>query len=388
MIDFTLTDEQNMMIETARGLVRELIIEPKADMAHDKSGEFPHAIVRGLWEAGLLNVELPEAVGGAGMTCLDHVLIQEEINYGCVGINTSCTANSLAALPLMLSGNAKVMKKYLGMLTEAPTYAAYGCSEPDAGSDVAGMTTKFVKKGDRYILNGQKRWITNGDVASWYTVFAREEGTKGHRGIAAFVVEAKSPGARWDSLVHKLGQRASHTCDLVFENVEVPADNMIAGPEHGFKLAMASFDRSRPWIASGGAGVIRRARDESLRYAMERQTFGTPIINHQMVAQMIADMEIAYESTKLLTWAAARAVDRGELRGTASAVAKAYGADAAMKATTDAVQVFGGYGYTSEFVVEKLMRDAKLLQIYEGTSQIQRVVIARDLMRAATQKGS
>jgi acyl-CoA dehydrogenase len=383
MLDFTLSDEQKMMVDTVRRLVREVIVDSKQDMQLDRSGEFPHAIFKTLWEAGMLNLEIPESVGGPGMPCLDDVLVQEEINYGCVGIGTSCLANSLASMPVILSENKALQKKYLSQLIEAPVYAAYGCSEPDAGSDVANMSTRFVKKGDKYILNGQKRWITNGDVASWYTVFAREDGSKGHRGVAAFIVEAKWPGARWDSLVHKLGQRASHTCDLVFEDVEVPAENMLVGPEHGFKLAMATFDRSRPWIGAGASGVIRRALEESVRYAMERKTFGTPIVNHQMIQQMLADMEISYQATRLLTLNAAAAVDRGELRGTASACAKAFGADAAMKVTTDAVQVFGGYGYTNEFVVEKLMRDAKLLQIYEGTSQIQRLVIARDLMRLA-----
>ena len=243
------------------------------------------------------------------------------------------------------------------------------------------MSTKFVKKGDKYILNGQKRWITNGDVANWYLVFAREEGTSGHKGIAAFVVEADWDGVRWDALVHKMGQKASHTTDVLLEDVEVPAENLLAGPADGFKLAMATFDRSRPWIASAATGLIRRARDESLQYAMDRKTFGVPIIQHQMVAQMIADMEISYSASRLLCLDAAAAIDRGELRGTHSACAKAFGADAAMAATTDAVQVFGGYGYTNEFVVEKLMRDAKLLQIYEGTSQIQRMVIARDMTR-------
>ncbi len=386
MLDFTLTDEQQMMVDTARKLVREVIIEPRLDMELDKSGEFPHAVFRTLWENGLLNLEIPESCGGPGLGCVDHVLVQEEVHYGCLGISTSVMANMLAAMPVILSQNEKLQKKYLGRLIDAPVYAAYGCSEPDAGSDVANMSTKFVKKGDKYVVNGQKRWITNGDVASWYVVFAREEGSRGHQGIAAFLIEADWPGARWDALVHKLGQHASHTCDLLFEDVEVPAENVLAGPEHGFKLAMATFDRSRPWIGSGAAGVTRRARDESLRYAMERKTFGTPIINHQMVQQMLADMEIAYQATRLLTLNAASAVDRGELRGSHSACAKALGADLAMKSTTDAVQIFGGYGYTSEFVVEKLMRDAKLLQIYEGTSQIQRMVIARDLMREATQK--
>jgi len=384
MFDHLLTDEQKMMVQSARKLVREVIINPRTDMALDQSGEFPHEVYKTLWENGMVNLELPESVGAPGLPCFDNVLVQEEVNYGCLGIGTSASANSLAAMPLVLAKNEPLIKKYLGMLVDAPVYAAYGCSEPDAGSDVAGLATKYVKKGDKYILNGQKRWITNGDVASWYTVFAREEGTHGHKGIAAFVVDAKSPGVRWDGLVHKLGQRSSHTCDIIFEDAEVPAENLLVGPEHGFKLAMATFDRSRPWIACAGAAIIRRARDESLKYAMDRKTFGTAIINHQMVQAMLAEMEISYQATRALTMNAAMMIDRGELRGSHSACAKVFGADAAMQATTDAVQVFGGYGYTNEFVVEKLMRDAKLLQIYEGTSQVQRMVIARDMVRALT----
>ncbi len=377
-----LTDEQQMMQDTSRRLIKEVVIEPGVDMKLDQSGDFPHEVYKQLWEAGLLHPEFPEYVGGAALGCLDHVIIEEEVAYGCLGITTSVSGNHLAAMPLILADNKDLAKKYLGRLIDEPTYAAYCCSEPDAGSDVAALSTKFVKKGDKYILNGNKRWITNGDVADWYLVFAREEGTKGHKGIAAFVVEKDWPGVRWDALVHKMGQKASHTCDVIFEDAEVPAENMVADGAHGFKLAMATFDRSRPWIAAGATGVIRRARDESLRYAVERKTFGVPIIQHQMVAQMIADMEIAYQATRLLTHNASMAIDSGDLRGTHSACAKAYGADQAMKVTTDAVQVFGGYGYTNEFVVEKLMRDAKLLQIYEGTSQIQRMVIARDLVRS------
>ena len=382
MFDNRPTDEQKMMVASARKLVREAIIDPRVDMKLDQSGEFPHAVYKTLWENGMVNLEFPESVGGPAMSCLDDCLVQEEMSYACLGIGTSVTANSLASMPLIIAGNEKLSQKYLRMLIDQPVYAAYGCSEPDAGSDVAGLSTKFVKKGDKYIINGQKRWITNGDVASWYTVFARQEGTKGHAGVACFVIDAKTPGSRWEALVHKLGQRASHTCDLIFEDVEVPEENMLVGPEHGFKLAMATFDRSRPWIATAAAGVIRRARDESLKYALERKTFGTPIINHQMVQSLLANMEISYTATRLMTINAAQAIDRGELRGSHSACAKAFGADAAMEATTDAVQVFGGYGYTNEFVVEKLMRDAKLLQIYEGTSQIQRMVIARDMVRA------
>ena len=376
-----LNEQQRMMVESARRFVDEQIIQPRLDQALDRSAEFPHQIMKGMWEQGLLNLEFPEDVGGAGLSCHDHVLVLEEINYGCLGIGTAAAANSLAGLPVMMSENAAARRKYLGRLTEAPGYAAFACSEPDAGSDVANMSTRFVKKGDTYVLNGRKRWISSADVADFYVLFAREQGTSGHRGVATFVIEAGTPGLRWESLIHKLGQRCSHTCDVVLEDVEVPAANLLAGPDHGFKLAMATFDRSRPWIAAGGAGVIRRARDESLRYAMERRTFGEAIINHQMVSAMIADMEISYQASRLMCLNAAAEVDAGNLRGSHSACAKAFAGDAAMRATTDAVQVFGGYGYTQEFVVEKLMRDAKLLQIYEGTSQIQRMVIARDLMR-------
>ena len=377
----TLNEQQRIITETAQRFVREQIIEPRLDQALDQSGEFPHAIIKALWAQGLLNLEFPEEIGGPGLSCHDHVLVLEEINYGCLGIGTSAVANSLAALPLLLSNNAGARRKYLGQLLAEPRYAAFACSEPDAGSDVANLSTRFTKRGNTYVLNGRKRWITNADVADFYVVFAREQGTNGHRGIATFVVDAGTPGLRWESLIHKLGQRCSHTGDVVFEDVAVPAENLVADAEHGFKLAMATFDRSRPWIAASAGGVIRRARDESVRYAMQRKTFGEPIINHQMVAAMLADMEISYQASRLLSLHAAEAVDAGDLRGSHSACAKAFGGDAAMRATTDAVQVFGGYGYTQDFVVEKLMRDAKLLQIYEGTSQIQRMVITRDLMR-------
>ena len=381
----THSDELKMMIDTARRLVREIIIVPREDMALDRKGEFPHAIFKTLWENGLVNLEVPTAFGGAGLSCVDHCLIQEEVHYGCLGIGTGVTTNSLASLPLVIAQNETLSRRFLGQLIDSPVQAAYCCSEPDAGSDVAALTTKYVKKGQDYVLSGQKRWITNGDVARWYVVFAREEGSRGHQGVAAFVVDADVPGVRWEARVHKLGQRASPTCDVVFEEAVVPAAQMLAGPDQGFKLAMATFDRTRPYIAAAAAGVIRRAKDESLRYAMERKTFGTAIINHQMVQLMLAEMEIAYVTTRLLTENAAAHVDAGALRGSHSACAKAYGADSAMQVTTDAVQIFGGYGYTQEFVVEKLMRDAKLLQIYEGTSQIQRMVIARDMVRAMQQ---
>jgi acyl-CoA dehydrogenase len=290
------------------------------------------------------------------------------------------TGNMLGALPLLIAGTEEQKKAYLGRLIAEPIFAAYCCSEPDAGSDVAGMTTKVTKHGDDYVLNGQKRWITNGGVASWYTVFATFDVKSRHKGITCFVVDASTPGVRTGRKEDKMGQRTSNTTDVIFEDVKLPKNALIGEEGGGFKVAMKSFDRSRPWIAAGATGIIRRALEESRNYALERKTFGVPIAQHQAVQFMLAEMAIAYETTRLLTHKAAWMIDQGKLDSIVSAYAKAYGADAAMRVTTDAVQIFGGYGYTKEYPVEKLMRDAKLLQIYEGTSQIQRVVIARNLL--------
>jgi acyl-CoA dehydrogenase len=377
-LDFALNEEQNALIQTARDFARKEIIPVAGKF--DETGEFPREILERAWQTGLMNAEVPEAYGGLGLPCLDHCLIQEEIAYGCCGFNTSLAASNLAALPLIIAGTEEQKKKYLGRLVAEPIYAAYCCSEPDAGSDVAGMTTRVSRKGDEYVLNGQKRWITNGGVASWYTVFATFDRGMKHKGIACFVVDASAPGVKTGRKEDKMGQRASNTTDVLFEDVVLPKDAMIGQEGQGFVIAMKTFDRSRPWIAAGAAGVIRRAMEESRAYALERKTFGVPIAQHQAVQFMIAEMGIAYEATRLLCHKAAWAVDRGDSDSVVSSYAKAYGADAAMRVTTDAVQIFGGYGYTREYPVEKLMRDAKLLQIYEGTSQIQRVVIARNLL--------
>jgi acyl-CoA dehydrogenase len=376
--DLGLSEEQQALIQTARDFTRKEIIPVAAH--HDETGEFPREILKRAWETGLMNVEVPEAYGGLGLGCLDHCLIQEEVAFGCLGFNTSLAANMLGAMPLLIAGTDEQKQKYLGWLTREPIFAAYCCSEPDAGSDVAGMSTRVTRKGDDYVINGQKRWITNGGVASWYTVLATFDKAMKHKGIACFVVDASTPGVKTGRKEDKLGQRASITNDVLFEDVVVPRSALIGGENQGFKIAMQTFDRSRPWIAAGAAGVIRRCLEESRAYALERKTFGVPIAQHQAVQFMIAEMGIAHEATRLLCHKAAWSVDRGELDAIVSAYAKAYGADAAMRSSIDAVQVFGGYGYTKEYPVEKLMRDAKLLQIYEGTSQIQRVVIARNLL--------
>ena len=378
-LDLSLTEEQQALVQTAREFTKNEIIPIAAK--YDESGEFPRDELRRAWETGLLNVEVPEEYGGLGVGCYEHCLLLEEISYGCLGFNTSLAANMLASMPLLVAGTDAQKKKYLGSLTsQADVFAAYCCSEPDAGSDVANLSTKVERRGDDYVISGQKRWITNGGVANWYTVLATFDRGMRHKGIACFIVDADSEGCRPGRKENKLGQRCSNTTDVLFDDVVVPKQNLIGREDQGFKIAMKTFDRSRPWIAAGAAEVIRRALDESRNYALERRTFGVPIAQHQAIQFMLADMAIAYETTRLLCTKAAWCVDRGELNSIVSAYAKAHGADAAMKATVDAVQVFGGYGYTKEYPVEKLMRDAKLLQIYEGTSQIQRMVIARHLL--------
>ena len=377
-LDFALTEEQKALIQTARDFARKEIV-PVAGK-YDESAEFPREVFKKAWDTGLMNAEVPEAYGGVGLSCLDHCLLQEEIAYGCAGINTSLVANSLAALPLMIAGTDEQKKTFLGRLTGEPIFASYCCSEPEAGSDVAGLSTKVTRKGDEFVLSGQKRWITNGGVASWYTVLATFDKSKRHKGIACFVVDAQTPGIKTGRVEHKMGQRSSNTTDVLFEDVVVPKSALIGREDQGFVIAMKTFDRSRPWIAAGATGLIRRALEESRAYALERKTFGVPIAQHQAVQFMIAEMAIAYEATRLLCHKAAWSVDSGQLDSVVSSYAKAYGADAAMRVATDAVQVFGGYGYTKDYPVEKLMRDAKLLQIYEGTSQIQRMVIARNVL--------
>jgi acyl-CoA dehydrogenase len=377
-MDLSLTDVPEALVTTAREFTRKEII-PRAGH-FDETGEFPRELLKRAWETGLMNVEIPEAYGGLGGSCLDNCLVQEEVSYGCAGINTSMAANSLGATPLLVAGTDEQKQKYLTRLTSELAFCAYCCSEPDAGSDVAGLRTRVTRHGDDSVLNGQKRWITNGGVASFYTVFATFDPAMKHRGIACFVVDADTPGVKAGRKENKMGQRASNTTDVIFEDVKLHRSQLVGAEDGGFKVAMKTFDRSRPWIAATAAGVIRRALDESRAYALERKTFGVPIAQHQAVQFMLAEMAISYEATRLLTHKAAWQVDAGDLSSITSSYAKAYGADAAMRATTDAVQIFGGYGYTKEYPVEKLMRDAKLLQIYEGTSQIQRVVIARSLL--------
>jgi len=378
MIDFELSEEQKALVETARRFTREQITPIAAEC--DRDARFPMNVFERAWEIGLVNTTCPAEYGGPGMGELENAMITEELAYGCSGIQTSILANGLALTPIKLAGNEEQKKKYLGMLTASPIMASYATSEPGAGSDVAGMSTRFSKHGDDYVLNGQKCWITNASYARFYVIFATSDPATRHKGIAAFIVDRDSPGIRPGKKEDKLGQRASDTAVIHLDDVKVPKANLLAPEGAGFKLAMETFNQTRPDIAASATGVMRRALDESIAYAKERKTFGVPIGQHQLVQAMLADMAIRLEATRLLYQKAALNLDRGVRDPIVSSYAKAFGADSAMQTTLDAVQIFGGNGYVKEYPVEKLMRDAKVLQIYEGTSQIQRLVIARNIL--------
>ena len=377
MLDFELTPEQKTLVEETKRFTREKIIPIAAEA--DRKHEFPMEVYREAWELGFVGPNIPEEYGGAGMSEVDNVLLTEELAFGCTGIQTSLTANTLAATPILIAGNDAQKKKYLGLLTSEPTFASYAITESAAGSDAAGLQTRVRKDGNGYVINGEKIYITNGAWARWYVVFATVDPSLRHNGIMAFVVDRDAPGVSVGKTEDKLGQRASNTAVINFEDVRLGSENLLAEEGHGFKLAMRSFDRTRPDIGAGACGLMRRALEESIAYALERKTFGVPIAQHQMVQAMIAEMGIKYEATRLLVLKAAWQIDNGGRNSLVASYSKAFGADSAMQVATDAVQVFGGNGYITEYPVEKLMRDAKILQIYEGTSQIQRMVIAKNL---------
>jgi acyl-CoA dehydrogenase len=378
MLDFSLSEEHEQLRKMARRFAEERIVPIAAEC--DAKSKFPEDVFKAAWELGFVNITCPADYGGAGMGELENALINEELAFGCTGITTSILANVLALTPIKLAGSEEQKKKYLGMLTSEPVMCSYCTTEPGAGSDVAGLKTSFEKKGDDYVLNGQKSWITNANYARFYVVFATEDPDKRHKGIGAFIVDRDAEGVSVGKKEDKLGQRASDTAQVFFEDVKVPKENLLAPAGEGFKLAMETFNQTRPDIGALACGLMRRCLHESVEYAKERKTFGKPIAQHQLVQAMIAEMAIREEATRLLYQKAAWNLDNGVRNPVVSSFAKAYGADAAMQTAVDAVQVFGGNGYVKEYPVEKLMRDAKVLQIYEGTSQIQRIVIAKNVL--------
>jgi acyl-CoA dehydrogenase len=377
MVDFNLTDEQKDIRELAHDFA-EKEIRPKA-WDYDRDGTFPQDIIEKAWEVGLMNSHIPEEYGGPGLDYLSGCLIEEELGWGCSGIGTSLMCNGLASAPVAIGGSEEIKKEYLGMLTEGPKLASFCLTEPDAGSDVSGMRTTAVKKGDKYVINGTKCFITNGSYADWYTVYAKTDKDAGHRGISAFVVP-RDAGVVVDKKEDKLGQRASDTAMISFNDVEIPAANLLGEENKGFKLAMMTLDRTRPGVSAMAVGIAQAAFEYARDYSKERVQFGVPIAMHQAIQFMIADMATKVEAARLLTWKSGALLDAGERNTLASSHAKRFAADSAMEITIDAVQVYGGYGFIKEYPVEKLMRDAKIMQLYEGTSQIQRLVIARETL--------
>ncbi len=377
MIDFSLSDEQKQLQELARKFTKEEVI-PKA-AHHDEKGEFPREIVTKAWELGLVNTHIPQEYGGLGLGVLDGCITTEELAYGCTGIATAIEANTLAAAPLMVAGNEEQKKEFLGRLTAEPKFAAYCVTEPGAGSDVSGIRTQAKKVGNDYVINGSKMWITNASVADWYFVLAYTDTTLKHKGMSGFLVPASTPGITVGKKEWNMGQRASDTRGITFEDVKVPEKYRLGREGDGFKIAMGAFDHTRSPVAAGAVGLARRAMDEAIAYSKTRKTFGQPISSYQAVSFMIADMAKDIEAGRLLVYQAAWMIDQGIRNTKFAAMAKVFCADMAMRVTTDAVQVFGGYGYSNEYPVEKLMRDAKIYQIYEGTSQIQRLIISKEI---------
>jgi acyl-CoA dehydrogenase len=377
VIDFTLTDEQLAMREMAHDFA-EKEMRPVA-WDYDRDATWPQEIVEKAWELGLMNSHLPEAYGGPGLSYLDGCIIEEEIAWGCSGIGTTLSCNGLATAPVSLGASDERKKEYLGRLAEAPLLASFCLTEPDAGSDVSGMKTTATKKGDKWVINGSKCFITNGEYANWYTVFAKTDKDAGHRGISCFIVP-RDAGVIVDKHEDKMGQRASNTATITFPDVEIPLNHLVGEENKGFKLSMMTLDRTRPGVAAMATGVQRAAWEMAMDYSKERVQFGVPIAMHQAIQFILADMATKVHLSRLATYNAATLLDQGKRNTLESSHAKRFAADSAMEVATDAVQVFGGYGFIKEYKIEKLMRDAKILQLYEGTAQIQRLVIARETL--------
>jgi acyl-CoA dehydrogenase len=377
MVDFTLTDEQKSLRELAHDFA-EKEIRPVA-WELDREGDWPQAILRKAHDVGLMNTHIPEEYGGAGLNYLDGCIIEEELSWGCSGVQTSLGANGLASAPVLIGGSEEVKREFAEELISEPKLASFCLTEPDAGSDVSGMRTRAVRKGDKYVLRGSKCFITNGSYADWFVVYAKTDPEAGHRGISAFLVR-KDDTVVVDKKEDKMGQRASNTATITFNDTEIDARYLLGEENKGFKLAMMVLDRTRPGVAAMATGISRAAFEFATTYSKERVQFGVPIAMHQAIQFMIADMATKVHLSRLATWNSAVLLDQGRRNTLESSHAKRFAADSAMEVATDAVQIYGGYGFIKDYPVEKLMRDAKIMQLYEGTSQIQRLVIARETL--------
>ncbi len=378
MIGFELTDEQKQLRDMAHKFAANEIRPIAAEC--DRDGKFPMEVFQKAFELGLMTEFIPEEYGGLGLGSLDTCIISEELAWGCSGIATSMAASGLALTPILIAGTEEQKKRFVQPFTEKLLFASFCLTEPGAGSDASGIKTTAKKDGDHYIINGRKCFITNGSYANQYTVFAMTDKSLGHKGISCFVVPRELEGVSVGKKEDKLGQRASDTADVIFEDVRIPKENLLWNEGDGFKIAMMTLDRTRPSVAASAVGVARAAYEYALEYSMERVQFGAPIAMNQAINFMLADMLIGIETARLITWKAAWLADQGQRNTIEASIAKAYAGDLVMKITTDAVQIFGGYGYMKDYPVEKLMRDAKIFQIYEGTNQIQRLVIAKEIL--------
>jgi alkylation response protein AidB-like acyl-CoA dehydrogenase len=380
MVDFALSEEQETLKEWAHDFAEREIRPVAAEF--DEAEEMPWAVLQKAHEVGLTTLSIPEQYGGGGVeSAVTGMLVNEELGWGCAGIATAIGASELAAMPIHILGTDEQKAKWLPRFTEPGDVklGAFALTEPEAGSDVASLKTRAERDGDAYIINGQKRFISNGGIADIYVLFAKTDPDAGHEGISAFVVSGDTPGVEAGKKERKMGIRASHTGDVIFDDVRVPADDRLGAEGEGFIGAMKVFERTRPGVAALAVGVARAAYEYALQYARERVQFGKPIIAKQAIRFKLADMATAVDAARLLTWRAAWLVDQGIINNKQASMAKAFAADTAMQVTTDAVQILGGYGYMRDYPVEKWMRDAKIMQIYEGTGEIQRVVISQML---------
>ncbi|MBU4275719.1 MAG: acyl-CoA dehydrogenase family protein [Proteobacteria bacterium] len=377
-MDYFFTEEQEMIRDLCRQIAEERIKPVRAEL--DEKEEFPREIMKALAQADLFQIIIPEEYGGLGGGCLENCIAVEELSRACCGVSTSYAASFLGAYPMLLFGNEAQKEKYLPLIGSGEKLCAFALTESASGSDAGSIQTEAKKDGDSYVLNGSKQWITNGGEAGVYTVIAITDRTKGARGATAFIVEADDPGFSIGKKEVKMGIRASATSELIFKDCRIPADRVLGKEGLGFVVAMRTFDKSRPGVGAQAVGVAQGALDEAAAFARVRKQFGKPIITFQAVAHMLADMAVDIEAGRALVYAAARYIDSGAKDfSKVSAIAKVFPTDMAMRVTTNAVQVLGGHGYMREYPVEKMMRDAKILQIYEGTNQIQRNVIGQEL---------
>jgi acyl-CoA dehydrogenase len=379
MIDFSLSEQQQAFQKTARDFAAKEIAPVAMD--YDRNPRFPGDIIQKAYAAGLMNLTCPKEYGGHGLGLVDSSIINEEMNVACVAISGMIGINSLACAPILLGASDEQKRRFLLPLNRAGKTASFGLTEREAGSDAAAVKTRAKLEGDHYVLNGQKCFITNASFAALYTIFATIDPSKKHKGLCGLVVPRESPGLSIGKVEDKMGQRSLNIAEVILENVVVPRENLLGSEGEGFKWAMEALDEGRVNIATVGLGLARAAFEAALAYAKMRVQFGRPIGTHQGLNFMLADMAAAVESARLLTWYAGSLADQGKRFTREAAQAKFYATDTAMRVTTDAVQIHGGYGYMKDFIVEKLMRDAKLTQIYEGTNQINRMVAGHALVR-------